>query len=76
MKLSHTVSHLPRGKSRRFKCYTLICAMIVAILLAIVVPLAVILPRNSAVTKGVKSTVLVPLYIYPAPGAWDPLYEV
>jgi hypothetical protein len=24
--------------------------------------------------RNMKSTVLLPLYVYPHPGAWDPLY--
>jgi hypothetical protein len=76
MKLPPTSGPLFRGKSRRFKWSTTIIVLIVVIVIAVVVPLAVVLPRKSAATKGLKSIVLVPLYIYPASGAWDPLYDV
>lgn len=48
---------------------------VVAILVVIIVPLAVILPRRHH-SQGLISTVLVPLYIYPVSDAWEPLYEV
>ena len=44
-----------------------------AIVIAVVVPLAVILPKKS---KGNDTTVMLPLYIYPKENAtWAPLYE-
>jgi len=59
-----------RTKSGRIRW--LLVALVV--LLAIIIPLAVILPRQKA-SAGLRSTILVPLYIYPGPGAWDALYD-
>jgi hypothetical protein len=48
-------------------------AVIIVVILAIVIPLAVILPRRKH--NGQKSTVIVPLYIYPnTTTAWNPLF--
>ena len=49
--------------------------IIIAVILAIIIPVAVVFSRRKH-SKGLASTVLVPLYIYPDTGAWDPLYEV
>lgn len=46
-----------------------------AILLAVIIPLAVILPKNRQ-SKGLSSIVLLPLYSYAEPEAWKPLFEV
>jgi hypothetical protein len=40
--------------------------------LALVVPLAVMFGKKKSNTP--RSDVLVPLYVYPNPGAWDPLF--
>ncbi|KAG9234923.1 Spherulation-specific family 4 [Amylocarpus encephaloides] len=69
-------SRVFRGRSKRFKCWSIISVVLLVIILAVVIPIAVIFSRRSSTVKGIKSTVLVPLYIYPSPGAWDPLYKV
>lgn len=51
--------------------YILWTLLIIAIL-ALVLPLAIMFGRKNR--KSPPSTVLVPLYIYPDPGAWDPLF--
>jgi ABC-type phosphate transport system permease subunit len=63
-----------RRKSPRFK-YLLfaIVVIIVIALLAIIIPLVVL--QKERLAKGLKSNVLVPLYIYPAANAWNPLYD-
>lgn len=64
-----------RVRSSRFKCLLIALIVVVIIaLLAIIIPLAVILPKER-LSKGIRSNVLVPLYIYPAANAWDPLYD-
>ncbi|KAL4782043.1 Spherulation-specific family 4 [Aspergillus varians] len=46
-------------------------------LLAIVLPPAIIVSlRKNNNNMGPKAKVFVPLYVYPAPGAWDPLVNV
>ncbi|KAI9733675.1 MAG: hypothetical protein M1834_003277 [Cirrosporium novae-zelandiae] len=63
---------LLQGRTKRFRL--LLAAVITIIVLAIVIPIAVVFGRKH--TMPPKSNVLVPLYVYPAPGAWDPLYKV
>ncbi|KAL2814964.1 Spherulation-specific family 4 [Aspergillus granulosus] len=58
------------------------CSRVTASVLAFVAILAVILPSAILLTlrkdnnMGPKAKVFVPLYVYPAPGAWDPLLNV
>jgi len=66
---------LPRN-SKRWRLFAIIFALASAALVALIVPLAVILPRPKY-PKSFKSTVIVPLYIYPENGSsWDPLFNV
>ena len=61
-------------RSRRSR---LILAVLVFIaLLAVVIPPAVVLTLHKKFTMGPKASVFVPLYVYPAQGAWDPLEKV
>lgn len=48
-------------------------AAVAILILAITIPIAVI--RNLKGRHHPMSSIIVPLYIYPAPGAWDPLYK-
>lgn len=41
--------------------------------IVIVVPLAVMFGKKKS--RSLQSTILVPLYVYPHPGAWDPLFN-
>lgn len=53
----------------------LLAFIVLVLILAIVIPPAVVVPlRNKSM--GPKSKVFVPLYVYPAPGAWTPLENV
>jgi hypothetical protein len=45
-----------------------------AILIAIAIPLAIILPPK--MIKALPINVLVPFFVYPLPGAWNPLIDV
>ncbi|KAL2860797.1 spherulation-specific family 4 protein [Aspergillus lucknowensis] len=45
-------------------------------ILAIVLPTSIILTLRKDNGMGPKAKVFVPLYVYPAPGAWDPLVNV
>ncbi|TVY15145.1 Spherulin-4 [Lachnellula arida] len=49
----------------------LLWALLGLAVIVIVVPIAVMFGRKKPSTP--KGTVLVPLYVYPSPGAWDPL---
>lgn len=62
------------SSGRRSWCLPLSIAAIILIIIAIIVPLAVILPRKGH--NGHKSTVILPLYIYPDnSSSWSPLYD-
>jgi hypothetical protein len=50
----------------------LLWTLAAVVVIVLVVPLAVMFGRKRAPPP--PSNVLVPLYIYPDPGAWDPLY--
>lgn len=59
------------SKRRRTQKYLLWALLTIAVI-AIVVPVSVMFGRRKK--SAPKSTILVPLYVYPAPGAWDPLF--
>ncbi|KAJ5110963.1 hypothetical protein N7532_001498 [Penicillium argentinense] len=68
----------PRGclKSRRSKLLASLVVFIV-ILAAVIPPVVVTsLRKKHNNSMGPKSKVFVPLYVYPAPGAWSPLEDV
>ncbi|KAF2855797.1 hypothetical protein T440DRAFT_475158 [Plenodomus tracheiphilus IPT5] len=45
----------------------------IAVILAIAIPLGIILPQR--LIKPLPINILIPFYMYPAPGAWEPLYD-
>lgn len=53
----------------------LLAFIVLVLILAIIIPPAVVVPLRKK-NMGPKSKVLVPLYVYPAPGAWTPLENV
>jgi flagellar basal body-associated protein FliL len=55
-----------RSSIRRYLLWVLLAILI----LAIVIPVAVMFGKKKKAAPP-KSTILVPLYVYPAPGAWD-----
>lgn len=61
-------------KSRRSRIILAIFVLIA--ILAVVIPPAVVVTLRKKNSMGPKSKVFVPLYIYPAPGTWDPLENV
>ena len=44
-------------------------------ILAVVIPPAVVVTLRKKNSMGPKANIFVPLYVYPAHGAWDPLEE-
>jgi flagellar basal body-associated protein FliL len=67
-----------RRRNRRIRHLIFIALGILLVVLAIAIPVGFVLSRRSAsktVKPQLKATVLVPLYIYPSPGAWDPLFS-
>lgn len=61
-------------KSRRSRVILAIFVLIA--ILAVVIPPAVVVTLRKKNSMGPRSKVFVPLYIYPAPGTWDPLENV
>lgn len=61
-------------KSRRSRVILAIFVFIA--ILAVVIPPAVVITLRKKNSMGPKSKVFVPLYVYPAPGTWDPLENV
>ena len=64
-----------RRSSRRSKwCITAVVVVVLVVVAAVVAGVAVAL-SNKKESRGLLTTILVPLYIYPDPGAWDPLLK-
>jgi len=65
------------ARQKRTRRLRLIIAAIVvlAVIVAIVIPVGIIVSKKKPNVKGIASTIIVPLYIYPGPNAWDPLYN-
>lgn len=63
-----------RGRRPTRRVWLFVSALVGVLALAIIVPLAIVLPRRAR-NMAPKSSVIVPLYVYPALGAWDPLHE-
>ncbi|GFF37553.1 spherulin-4 [Aspergillus udagawae] len=61
-------------QSRRSRI--LLAAIVFIAVLAVVIPPAVVVTLHKKNDMGPKSKVFVPLYVYPAPGAWTPLEDV
>ena len=54
----------------------LLAAVVFIVLCAAIIPAVVVTTLRKQNSMGPKSKVFVPLYIYPAPGAWSPLENV
>jgi hypothetical protein len=61
-------------QTRRFRI--LAAAVTLTIILAIAIPIIAFFVMRQRQNIVPKSNVLVPLYVYPAPGAWSPLHDV
>lgn len=70
------LKHVSGGlfKSRRPRLFLVLFAL--GTFLAVVSATAVVVSSKRQDTMGPTSTVFLPLYIYPVPGAWDPLDDV
>ena len=60
-------------QSKRSRLLLALIALV--LILAIIITPAVVVPLRKK-NMGPKSKVFVPLYVYPAPGAWTPLENV
>lgn len=65
----HTKANPKALGQRRYLLWTLLAVSV----LAIVVPVTVMFSKKKK-SAPPKSSILIPLYVYPAPGAWDPLF--
>lgn len=64
-----------RRSSRRSRCcITVAVSMAVVAVLVIVIAVAVVFTQRRH-PRDLATTILVPLYMYPNPGVWDPLFE-
>lgn len=68
-----------RTASQKCCLYSIIALVLLVVVLAIAIPVAVLLPKKTDVVEytgpGVSTSIIVPLYVYPGNGAWDPLYK-
>ncbi|CZT07757.1 related to cell surface spherulin 4-like protein [Rhynchosporium agropyri] len=81
----HSSSDYEHPKPARRNCKSRFCGVplwilsllvSLVVITAIVVPIAVMFGRKkNSSGPAPRSAVLVPLYVYPDPGAWDPLFE-
>lgn len=79
MEASSKMRNRQRTASQKCCLYSIIALVLILIILVIAIPVAVLLPKKNHVVEytgpGVSTSVIVPLYIYPGDGSWDPLYE-
>ena len=68
-----TSQHTKRKSTASGQRRHLLWGLLAITLLAIIVPTAVMFSKKKK-TAPPKSSILVPLYVYPAPGAWEPLF--
>lgn len=66
---------LQRKTKRSRWRFSIICIIAIMVLIAIIVPVVSVFARRGR-SNSLSSTVLLPLYIYPKPAAWDQLYEM
>lgn len=73
----YETSERPRRNCKAKLCGVpiwLISILLLIVVVVIVVPIAVMFGRKKN-GAAPRSEVLVPLYVYPSEGAWDPLFE-
>jgi hypothetical protein len=78
MSIAAIEKHVSAGnflKSTRSRI-TLALVGLFVVLAAVIPPVVVTTLHKQQNSMGPKSTVFVPLYVYPAPGAWVPLEDV
>lgn len=67
--------HVSGGLFKSKRPRIILALFALGILLAIASASAVVVSSKRKNNMGPKSTVFLPLYVYPAPGAWDPLED-
>ncbi|KAI2786610.1 hypothetical protein POX_g08998 [Penicillium oxalicum] len=65
-----------RGVLRSKRCRILLALIAFIVICAAIIPAVVVTTLRKKNSMGPKSKVFVPLYVYPAPGAWTPLENV
>jgi flagellar basal body-associated protein FliL len=73
MEAPRHAKHRETRRSRRNWWILAIVALVV--LIVVIVPTAVVLTDKKHQSNGLRSSVLLPLYVYPLAGAWQPLYN-
>jgi hypothetical protein len=67
--------NLPKTWMRKKWLWGAIGAVVLIVILAVVVPLAVVLPRKNR-HRVPRATVILPLYIYPLnDSSWSPVFD-
>ncbi|KAI9049444.1 hypothetical protein LZ554_006476 [Drepanopeziza brunnea f. sp. 'monogermtubi'] len=68
------MTFFPKSPRRRNWCVAVLATFIIAVIIAIAVPLAILIPNRG--NGGQRSNVLLPLYIYPETNnTWSPLFD-
>ena len=65
-----------RGCLRSRKSRIIVSIVIFLVICAVIIPSVVVTELHKKNSMGPKSKIIVPLYVYPAPGAWNPLEDV
>ncbi|KAM0719794.1 hypothetical protein Q7P37_003928 [Cladosporium fusiforme] len=72
MEAPRRAANRQKQRSRRF--WIILSVVVLVVLIVVIVPTAVILSGRQR-SKGLASSVILPLYIYPLDDAWQPLYN-
>lgn len=68
--------HVSRRCLQRRRSKVILAILASIALLAVIIPPAVVVTLRKKNSMGPKSSVFVPLYVYPAAEAWAPLEKV
>jgi hypothetical protein len=72
MEAPRRAANRQKQRSRRF--WIIVAIAVLVVLIVIIVPTAVILSGRQS-SKGLASSIILPLYIYPMQNSWEPLYN-
>lgn len=69
-------TRFPEKHVSKRQSQTILATFVLIVILAVTIPPVVVTTLRKPLRMGPKSKVFVPLYVYPAPGAWAPLEDV
>lgn len=72
MEAPRRAANRQKQRSRRF--WLIVAVVVFVVLIVVIVPTAVILSGRHS-SKGLASSLILPLYIYPVNDAWQPLWN-